>query len=166
MNWLTASIFRIYFSRCLITKGALRKVAMGNTDVFVCVIMLCSSVSVWSNFLSTVLGVGYVCSSGRGAASVAKLSSHLYSFLLQIQQLISSKCSHIREMFCGVFQETLQILQNREGGRKRVGGWREGTMVSLVKTENWSDLFDFNNFYQNESPLRRPRHKFGVSVVT
>lgn len=48
----------------------------------------------------------------------------------------------------------------QRAGRKGVGGWREGTIVSLVRMENWSDLFDFNNFYQNESPLRRPRQKF------
>lgn len=42
MNWLTASIFRIYFSRCLTTKGELLRV-LRETQMTLFVLLCCAA---------------------------------------------------------------------------------------------------------------------------
>lgn len=112
--------FQDIFQQVFDYKRRVTKGAKGNTDDFVCVIMLCSSVSVWSNFLSTVLGVGYVFSSDRGAAQllsypvISTLSCFKFSNGSAASVLISGK------PFVGSFRKLSKFCKT-ESGKERGG---------------------------------------------
>jgi hypothetical protein len=49
---------------------------------------------------------------------------YLYPFLLQMHQLVSSGCSHIRETLFEVFRETPKLCKTERGEEERLSGER------------------------------------------